>query len=128
MTSPAVLDWDGSDDAGEINAPTWAEVDERLRALNGYDRTILTLTRGDAHLAVGGDAASGLVLYVDLGGEDFRNLIGPRTDKCLVEIVAGGQPGNYQSRQVVSVEQALAAARVFWEAGKLDPAQTWETH
>jgi hypothetical protein len=119
----AVLGGDGMED---MEAPGLVEVEESVRALDGYDRTIVVLSRGPAHMAVGGDAAKGLVLYADLGEEDFRNLTAPGAGDESVEVIAGGQPGNHRARYVVSKAQALAAMKAFWQDGRLDPDQVWE--
>ncbi|GAA0957670.1 hypothetical protein GCM10009554_68730 [Kribbella koreensis] len=116
----------GGDGMEDVETPAWEDVAEAMKALDGYDRTILTLVRGLAHMAVGGDAGRGLVLYADLGDEDFYNLIVPDAGAGSVEVVAGGQPGVFEARQVVSEGQALAALKAFWENGRLDQGQVWE--
>jgi hypothetical protein len=121
--SSVVLGGDGMED---VDAPAWVDVEESVKALNGDDCTILTLGRGPAYMAVGGDAAKGLVLYADLGGEEFRNLTAPGVGDESVEVVAGGQPGVFRVKYVVSEGQALAAMKAFWEDGRLDLEQVWE--
>jgi hypothetical protein len=99
-------------------------VEEHVRSLNGDRRTLVTLIGGEAHLAVGGGDA-GFVVYATFDNETFHTLVSPDAAAGEVEVVAGGQPGVYERRQVVSLEMALRAAKAFAETGTLAPGLTW---
>ena len=88
-----------------------AQVQTRIAALDGRSRTLVTAFGGDAHLAVGGDAASGLVVYATFDNEVFHQIAISRDgDDREIVVVAGGQPGRYAAKNVVSLDVALLAA------------------
>jgi hypothetical protein len=41
-------------------------------------------------------------------------------------VVAGGQPGNYDADHVVTLDEALAAATRYAEAGELNDTLHWD--
>lgn len=120
------MTWDG-DDAGEVEDPTPADLEERIRQLDGSGRTIVMLEGEGGYLAVGGSAADGLVVYADLGDGDFWSARSPGTDSTeTVVVVAGGQPGDYEARLVTTPEVAMTAATTFLASGTLSDAIGWE--
>ena len=50
----------------------------------------------------------------------------PEPKEGVVLLNAGGQEGDYPAKQIVSLDQALAAGREFFDKRRLDPAQTWD--
>lgn len=111
----------------EVTTSDVAEVLRLIDALDGRKRTLVTTYLGDGHIAVGGDAVSGLVAYATLNGETFHQLRSATTSADdEVAVVAGGQSGNYPRRLVVDAQAAKAAVRLFVLHGGLDPAQEWE--
>ena len=101
-----------------------------IRQLNGRNRTIVTIIAGGAkHMSIGGDAASGVVVYATTDNRIFHQLCDlERHGPGKVTVVAGGQPGSYERRHVVSVETAIAAAAAFMTTGAFDRGQSWEQH
>jgi len=53
--------------------------------------------------------------------------MGPREGPRRL-VTGGGQPGDFHSQVVVTLEQALAAARTFFQRGALDETMTWITY
>jgi hypothetical protein len=98
-----------------------------ITALDGDTRTLVTIYAEEAHLAVGGDAHSNLIVYATFDGETFQNLVTPTAGNQRVRIVAGAQPGDHPARDLVSVEDALAAAITFAHDGSLSAEANWET-
>jgi Immunity protein Imm1 len=103
-------------------------VAQLARSLDGDLHTLVTLSPGgDAHMAIGGDAASGLVVYVTADNRSFHNLrTGHPSRSSPITVVAGGQPGDYDAHHVVSLEEALAAATQYAETGQLDDGLNWD--
>lgn len=121
-----VLAWDERHEERELATPTLADVAERLSALDGDSHTLLTLYRGDSHIACGGSARTGLVVYVTFDNATFWQLVNPQGEKSDVMVVAGGQVGNYPARNVVHLEAAMRAATKFFEIGELAYDEVWE--
>jgi immunity protein Imm1 of predicted polymorphic toxin system len=102
-------------------------VNEAVRRLEGAERTLVTLQGpGTSHLAVGGSAATGMVVYATFDNDTFYQLTNPeaREDE-IVEVVAGGQTGDYPARMVVGLSVALQAAEEFAEGGVLSSQLAW---
>ncbi len=119
--------WDDGLAERELASPEALDIIELVDALDGREHTLVTVYRGNAHVAVGGSAASGLVVYVTFDGTTFHQLVssGARSDD-QVTVAAGGQPGDYPRRFVVDAPAAKAALRAFFERFVLDPGQDWE--
>ena len=79
---------------------------------------------------MGGDARSGLIVFVARDEETFSQLssdVDPKDDQEIT-VVAGGQPGAYSARYVVSLDLATTAVRWFLEKGGLAEDLRWVTH
>ncbi len=98
----------------------------QVRRLDGRRRTLVTIRKGDAHLGVGGDGESGLVVYASFDDRTFYQLVSRSAGPVrAVEIVAGGQPGKYQREHVVGRDDAIHAAHVFAATGRLADDLRW---
>lgn len=128
MTARVLMVWDDGLAQRELETDDLSKVLRQVDELDGHERTLVTVYRGDAHAAVGGSAATGLVLYVTMDGTTFHQL---RSDQPAshdeVTVMAGGQAGGYARRLVVDAAAAKAALSPFIEQGKLDTSQSWET-
>jgi hypothetical protein len=103
-----------------------AAVEEHIVALDGACRTLLTIQRGNAHLAIGG-GGEGYVVYASFDNLTFHQLMTPGAQTGEIDLVAGAQPGRYPKRHVVELEAAAHAAKVFARDGTLATDLTWET-
>lgn len=114
-----------------IDDPTMDQVESAIRALDGKQKTVVTLEADDGvpYLAIGGGNNG---KYVVSGTEDdltYLNLIvadAATTSEGTAHIVAGGQAAAYPARECVDLELVLRAARTFASNGTFDPALTWE--
>lgn len=122
-----LIAWGERDDQLEQEAPTWADIRAKIAELDGTDRTLVTIYRGDSHLAVGGSAASGLVVYCTHDNEVFWQLLAENDLDTPVDVVAGGQVGTYPLRNIVGLNDALIAAKEFSEHGRITPVLRWES-
>lgn len=103
-------------------------VAELVRSLDGARRTLVTLSPGgEAHMAIGGDAGLGMVVYMTADNMSFHNLHTRRQiAQASISLVAGGQPGDYDACHVVTLDEALAAALCYAEAGELNSELRWD--
>ncbi|HCT78196.1 MAG TPA: hypothetical protein DGG94_01535 [Micromonosporaceae bacterium] len=103
-------------------------VEDLINKLDGEKHTLVTLTPGgEEHMAIGGDARVGLIVYETPDNLSFNNLLSSEPDSHeTVSLVIGGQPGEYQRRYLVDARQAIAAAKEYAIAGTLPPELPWE--
>jgi hypothetical protein len=120
-------EWEGNcDRGGVVPASSWAQVKERIEALDGRSRTLVTLeAEGEMHMAIGGGDAC-YVVYVTFDNEEFEYLVeGAGEGDEMVSVVVGGQLGDYLGRRCVGLSMVLQAARLFAEEGKVERS-VWE--
>jgi Immunity protein Imm1 len=114
------------------HAPDWQTVEASIRALDGYIRDHLTLQPSSVYpetwLAIGGGGGRYLVTGSE-SGEIFPTLRDPGVPKApAVLLQVGGQPGEYDRDQIVSLEVALKAALAYFEAGSFKCGVAWSHH
>lgn len=122
------LDGPDSDPVEKWN-PTWADIETAIRRLDGHTCTLVGLSIGEAplpHMSIGGGEGGKYIVYCTPDNQTFYNLINPKAASQKVMLVAGGQLGDYDARQCVSIEAALRAAKTYAELGQTDPTLTWE--
>ena len=76
-------------------------------------------------MAIGGGGGKRYVVYAMMAEDSFFNLARSETTEGSMPLVVGGQEGDYSAAQVVSLEDAREAGRVFMETGGLNPSQRW---
>lgn len=103
-------------------------VEQLIQRLDGSRHTLVVLAHnGEAHVAVGGDARVGLIVYCTEDNDQFRNLLSATPeDTTAVQLVAGGQLGDYERRFVVSASVACQAAVEYAESGHLAKHLAWD--
>lgn len=111
------LAWDEGDEESESVGPSSGEVSACAQALDGMSRTLVTIYRGEAHLAVGGAASTGMVVYCTFDNEVFWQLVGDPGAQGVVAVAAGGQEGEYEARFRVQIAAAIEAAVEFLATG-----------
>lgn len=122
---------DGPDDMdpAECENPSWDDIENAIRRLDGETCTLLILGIGDVevpHMAIGGGEGGQYIVYTTPDNMTFHKLINPKAPpgKCL--LVAGGQRGSYDRKLCVGLEEALRAARTYAETGQQDSTLVWE--
>jgi hypothetical protein len=127
MSESTMAVWD--DGSEQLEAPLGeGDLDDLVSRLDGRNCTLVTLFVGGGHAACGGDARTGLVVYVTLDGERFHQLVrGDEDSDGEVAVVAGGQLGHHPARSVVSAERAIEALRWYVDHHELMPSAEWET-
>ena len=121
-----ILTWDEGYEQRELPSPSAAEVQSRIAALNGVNRTLVTVYRDESHIAVGGSASDGLVVYCTFDNEVFWQLLSNATPGGSIDVVAGSQAGTYPSEHVTTLAAAQKAAAVFLEHGDRAPMLRWK--
>jgi hypothetical protein len=118
-------EWVGNREVGvPIDNPTWTDVLTALSELNGETRTLLSLEEaGGAALQVGGGPSSFIVQYLE-GGACWC-VTSESSAGGVVQLVAGGQAGEYPADLCVSSSQAREAAESFFASGTRAPILRW---
>ena len=89
------------------------DVETAVRALNGIDRTLVTIELDTgATLTVGGGPQE-FVAEVSVSDTERWAVVDPTRDEQPIDLVVGGQSVDYPARLCISRENALEAARVF---------------
>jgi len=112
---------------GEIEATDIDQVEQLIRRLDQDRYTIVSLGEPDRPLLMVCGGKGDYVVTATPDGKTWSGLaMGPR-DGASKRINGGGQPAEFPSHEVATLDQALAAARYFFQHGALDPSLTWET-
>jgi hypothetical protein len=110
----------------EIANPGWQEIRNAISELNERERTLICLHgESETHMCIGGGNGQ-YVCYATYNNDEFYNLIDLSEKTGIVEIIAGGQLGEYPAKMCVDINRVLTAAKHFSEEGKLNPECTWE--
>jgi hypothetical protein len=124
-----ICDWANPDNRDTVIAdPEWSRVELAILALNNKNLNDIYLTpfvaEPETFLGIGGGAGRYLVTGA-VAGDTFPTLVGGGSDSSLAPLVVGGQLGEYPANWLVSLEEALTAARAFLTAGGFDCGVNW---
>lgn len=80
------------------------------------------------YMAIGGGKDGRYITYASYNNEEeLYNLVNQTGSKEeLVELVVGGQRGNFPERNCVTQDMVLSAAKRFFETQEADPNMEWE--
>lgn len=102
------------------------EMEALIRRLDQKKHTSVSLGEtGKPALMIGGGKGDYVVLWMADADHWLSLKMGPRHGSKKL-LTVGGQPGDYESELVVTLDQAIAAARYFFLHKELDPTQKWE--
>jgi hypothetical protein len=120
--------WVGNQDEGDlIESPTWSQIEQAIRELNGTTKTLVTLgVHDECYMSIGGGESGKYIVNVTFDNVSFHNLVDPSKPDAIEKLVIGGQEGNYSARMCVNLETALLAAQTFTVSGQLQISLSWE--
>ena len=125
-----ICDWSNSNRRDVVVLdPPWPQVEAAIRALNNRNLNDVYLTplaaQSETFLGIGGGSGQYLLTGA-VAGKTFPTLVTAlNLDDSLVPLVVGGQLGEYPARWLVSLDDALSAARAFFDAGGFDCGVEW---
>ena len=107
--------------------PSWMQVEEQLRGMNGDDRSDLILSGPEnlPYLGVGGGRDGWYVASFTKDNETFDHLLEVNPVAGTIEMNFGGQPDSRNLAFCVRLETVLAASREFFESGHPSPKLRW---
>ena len=110
----------------EVKDPLWKDVENAIKRLDQQAYTDVNIgMRGHGYLGVSGGCGRYFVYLFTEDERGFR-LSNSSQDFSRSKIVAGGQLVNLCNRNIVTLEEALAAARSYFETGELDALLKWD--
>jgi len=110
----------------ELALASAEDLDEAIRSIVDEDSVVLWLAAGDHALAVAASHGD-LTVMVQLGDDEFYDLVGEATAHGTFEMGQGGQWVDVPCRHRVSLPAAIHAAHTFFETGTVDVSRdTWE--
>lgn len=120
----------GKDNSEVIENPTWENVKNMILNLDGWNRTLVTFGNYDEgyYMAIGGGKNGEYIAYVSYDDEEkiFHLVNQNGSKKELVELVVGGQRGNFPEKICVTQNMVLSAAKRFFETQEVDLNLKWE--
>lgn len=121
--------WSTDAAAVEVDSPTWTQIESAIRSLDGWTRNDLYLHPDpddlETYFAVAGGTDNRYLVFFCHGNESFDEAITPDAEDTRVELVVGGQPGDFALRDLVTLDQAVEGARSFHMTGELSAGQSW---
>lgn len=99
-----------------------------IENLNGKEKTIVGISiNDDIYILIGG-RNEGRYVVTGNKGTAILNLINSSVSKTdnLIEIVAGGQAGMYETKYCINKETAIKAAITFFTSQSFDKILEWE--
>lgn len=100
---------------------------EAVRALNGRDRTVVSVFRGAGRFDVGGDAAGAMVVFQSEDRRRWHQVRTPGAASGEVTVTVGGMEGHYPGRETTDLQAAVVAATTWLRDGSRDPRLSWFT-
>ena len=111
----------------ELETTDVDQVEAFIRRLDQDRCTIVSLGEPDRPLLMICGGRGDYIVTATADGKTWSGLaMGPR-DGPTRRINGGGQPADFPSHEVATFDQALAAARYFFQHSALDPSLKWES-
>ncbi len=121
---------EGEDEA-VVTEPSQAAVLAAIDALDGVERTVISLFRGPARLDLAGDAAGPMMVYhcADQAAArpEWSHLTTPGAPDTEVALQLGDALGHFRVWQTTTVEAAHRAAEEFLRTGGRAAGLAWRT-
>lgn len=124
-----VTNWAAKDSCQEISLPSWQQIETAISALNCENLNDVYLRPIEAnletYLCIGGGAGKYIVTGA-IENQQFPTLVDrARSEAPKIQLVVGGQPGEFPANWVVDLSAALVAAKAFYEHGGFECGINW---
>ncbi|MCL2717139.1 MAG: Imm1 family immunity protein [Alphaproteobacteria bacterium] len=109
----------------EIQNPTWEQVKAEILEMDGEQYTSVGMMVGDDdHLMIGGGGTHYIVSVRD--GDRLCAINNPNGDPERMVEVCVGEPSNFPEDELVGLDEALNAARWYFEHHTPEPNLPWK--
>lgn len=119
-------EWDGVHANNRtVDDVSWAMLDAAVNRLDGQRYTQIVLQYPDRSNMIIGGGPEHFNVLIATADDRFFVLRNPGTPEGVIQLIAGGQRGDYPAETLVGRDEALRAARVYLELGIADETQKW---
>lgn len=121
---------DNVDEGCMIENISWNDAENLIKSLDGkkFTQVIFSNEQEDAFICVGGGNNGLYNVFITLDdNESFYDLINSNvTNNEIIQLVTGGQLGDFESFICVSIVEVLKAVKTFYEKGIPDESLVWK--
>jgi len=117
--------WRDDDFAYEAADPSPDVVLDAVRALNGRDRSAVSVFHGRGRLDVGGDAEGRLVVIQSDDRRKWHMVVDPRRPDGKLELRVAGLQTHYPRQRTTTLPEAERAVTAWVQRGERDPGLDW---
>ena len=111
-----------------VQRPTWKQIEDAIRQMNGHDRCqVIVMIDEETYHLLGGGADDRYVCEAENPDGDFALCDPTQSEEELVDIF-NGQPALYAARHVVDLARVLQATRYFATKREMDPSLVWDQY
>lgn len=114
-------------EAETVDSPSWETVVSMIARLDGRETTLLTLEGQSGQLTIGGGDRQRYVVFAAFGEDHIFSLYSTQfaEDTKPLQMVAGGQLGDYEQRQCCNQSEVRTVAQLFAQAEQMDQTMKW---
>ncbi|WKR22384.1 Imm1 family immunity protein [Actinomyces israelii] len=115
--SLSVVAWDTNGEQKTASDETVEFAVDRIRRLDGAARTVVMIEAENIQIGVGGGNGGRVIAYYTRDNWNFFNLVGDPNEKGAAWLVTGGQPGDFDRRNIVDIPAAASAVHELIDNG-----------
>ncbi|SFE97117.1 Immunity protein Imm1 [Paenibacillus algorifonticola] len=106
----------------------WEMIEKILTELNGDNKTQVLLSKDeDIHMGIGGGNSGLYNVYATFDNISFFNLLdSSKSEDKIIQLVTGGQQGEFSANNCVDLETMLKAAKLFALEGEINDSLNWQ--
>lgn len=113
-----------------IDFPTWQDVENNIRLLNGITRTYMCLyteeePNADVFFLIGG-GKNGIYVCTYYNGDEFSQINPLNKNDESVIMVPVGQTSGKLKKQCINLEQAIQSTKYYFDKGEIEGFPNWE--
>jgi len=117
--------WRGEGYDYEAAEPSAEVVLDAVRALNGRDRSAVSVFHGRGRLDVGGDAGDRLVVMQSDDRRRWHMVVDPHQPEGKLPMVVAGLATHYPRQRTTTLPEAERAVAAWVERGEREPSLDW---
>ncbi|NEW04636.1 hypothetical protein GK047_01175 [Paenibacillus sp. SYP-B3998] len=120
--------WNGNIDIGETyDNPSWELILASIARLNGKRHTLVSLNmKDDSYMLIGGGESGKYIVTTSFNNVSFYNLVFGSMGCEPIQLVVGGQLGDYPQKMCVDFDTMSLAVKTYALEGKIDNSLVWE--
>lgn len=117
MSKNLEVSWDDGGEQKAVRTESPSLATDRIGMLDGVARTVVVIESDGIQVGIGGGNEGRVIAYFTRDSQSFFNLVGDPRAKGSSELVAGGQPGDFDRRHIVDAPTAISAVRELIDDG-----------